>query len=143
VSESNDGRPSVFRSIGAIFAGIVVNVLLSVGTDKLIYMAGLAPAGQRMPDGMLAVAAGYRIMYSVLSTYVIVALAGRRPMMHAMVAGALGLVVSIAGVVTTWNEVATYGPHWYPIVLAIATLPTAWLGAKLYLMRKEKSVAAS
>lgn len=142
MSESN-GKPSLLRSIGAIFAGIVVNVLLSVATDKLIYMAGLAPAGQRMPDRMLAVAAGYRIVYSVLSTYVIAALAGRRPMMHAMIAGALGLIVSIAGVVTTWNQVATYGPHWYPIALVIATLPTAWLGAKLYMMRKEKLAVAT
>jgi hypothetical protein len=132
---------SVFRGIAAIVAGIVVNILLSVATDRLIYAAGLATAGQRMPDSMLAVAAIYRIVFSVLSSYLIAALAGRRPMLYAMVAGTLGFLVSIAGAVSTWNQVEKFGPRWYSLSLVVTALPTAWLGAKLYLSRRAKAVA--
>src|SRR5262249_23244180 len=120
----------------------VVNILLSVATDRLIYALGLAANGQRMPDWMLAIAAGYRIVFSIISSYLIAALAGRRPMLHAMVAGVLGFIVSIVGAGTGWNQVETYGPHWYPIVLVIAAIPTAWLGATLYMARKPKSAVA-
>jgi hypothetical protein len=133
----------MFRSIGAVLVGIIVNVLLSVVTDRLVYSLGFAHAGQRMPDRWLAIAAAYRIVFSVISSYIIAALAGRRPMLHSMVAGTLGLVVSIAGAVTAWNQVETYGPHWYPIVLVVATLPTAWLGARWYLSRIPKPLATA
>ena len=139
MSESR-GLAPVLRSVGAIVAGIVVNIVLSLVTDELMYLAGLAPrVGQRMSDPMLAVAAGYRTVYAILASYVIAALAGRRPMLHAMIGGTLGFIVSIIGVVSTWNDVAKYGPHWYPISLVVTALPTAWLGAKLYLTRRAKS----
>jgi hypothetical protein len=104
-----------------------------------MHLAGFAPAiGQRMSDPALAVAAAYRTVYSVLASYVIAALAGRRPMLHAMIGGALGVMVSLIGVVSTWSDVAKYGPHWYSLSLVVVALPTAWLGGKLYLTRSAR-----
>jgi hypothetical protein len=47
---------------------------------------------------------------------------------HALVLGVVGLALSTAGAVAMWN----FGPHWYPIALALTALPCAWLGGVLY-----------
>jgi hypothetical protein len=52
-------------------------------------------------------------------------------MQHALVAGAIGTIVSLAGAVATWNGGPAYEPHWYPIALVVLALPCAWIGAKL------------
>ncbi len=51
-----------------------------------------------------------------------------RPMWHAMVLGIVGLVVSIAGAVATWNTQPPIGTHWYPLLIAAISIPCAWLG---------------
>jgi len=75
----------------------------------------------------------YRIVYAILGSYVIARLAPNRPMQHALLGGAIGLLVSIIGAVATWNR--DLGPHWYPVALAVTALPCAWLGGKLRLMQ--------
>jgi hypothetical protein len=50
-----------------------------------------------------------------------------------LIGGAIGLVLSIAGAVVTWNHQPSLGPHWYPVVLIITAMPGAWAGAKLRL----------
>jgi hypothetical protein len=53
-------------------------------------------------------------------------------MMHAMIGGFLGFLLSVVGAVATWNRSAEFGPHWYPVTLVVLALPCAWLGGKLY-----------
>jgi hypothetical protein len=52
-------------------------------------------------------------------------------MWHAMVLGIVGLVVSIAAAVGTWNHEPPLGPHWYAVAIAAISIPCAWLGGKL------------
>ncbi|HEX8711673.1 MAG TPA: hypothetical protein VF730_07355 [Terracidiphilus sp.] len=130
------------RSILALLAGIVVGIVLSVGTDWSLVKFGFAPPqNQRWTDQLLLLATTYRSIYGILSGYIIARLAPNRPMGHALLAGALGTVVSAAGAAATWNSTA--GQHWYPIALALTALPTAWIGAKLRLMqvRTETEIA--
>ena len=120
------------RSILAVIAGFVVVVVLSIGTDLALHAAGLTPPlGQRMSDNMLLVASIYRTLYAVIGSYLTARLGPRKPMQHAMIGGYIGLVLSIIGVVASWNHVATMGPRWYPISLVVTALPAAWLGGKL------------
>jgi hypothetical protein len=93
------------------------------------------PLGASMTgyDGPLLLATIYRTLYGVLSSYIAARLAPYRPMLHAMVLGALGFAVSILGAVVTWNKGPAFGPHWYPVALVVLALPTAWLGGKLRL----------
>lgn len=122
------------RSILALLAGIVVGIVLSVGTDWSLTHFGVAPPqNQRWTDQLLLLATTYRSIYGILSGYIIARLAPNRPMGHALLAGALGTVVSAAGAAATWNSTA--GQHWYPIALALTALPTAWIGTKLRLMQ--------
>ena len=128
---------TILKSIGAVLAGVIVGIALSLGTDALMHALHLfPPLGQPMTDSrLLALATLYRTIYSVVGAYVTARLAPSRPMLHAMILGALGMIAAIAGVIATWNNVAEYGPHWYPIALVVLALPPAWLGAWLYQRR--------
>ena len=122
----------VLRSIGAVLAGIVVSVALSLVTDLILRKTGFfPPIGQPAASGPLLVATAYRTVYGIVGSYVAARLAPSRPMLHAMVLGFLGFVVSMIGAVATWNRTAEFGPHWYPVALVVLAIPTAWVGVKL------------
>ena len=132
------------RSILAVLAGIVIGIVLSTGTDFGLHAVGVAPAPSLKapwPNHLLALATLYRSLYGIFASYVIARLAPSRPMAHSLVAGALGLVVSSLGAAATWNT--TIGQHWYPVALALTALPTAWLGAKLWLMQSHSQTATA
>ena len=120
---------SLGRSIGAVIAGIVTAVALTLVTDLVLHAMGFfPPAGQPASDGALVVATLYRVVFGVLGSYVSARLAPNRPMWHAMIPGILGFVVSFVGAAATWNRGAEFGPHWYPVALIVTALPCAWLG---------------
>jgi len=122
------------RSILAVLAGIVVGIVFSTATDVGLHAVGFAPSvNERWPNHLLVLATLYRSIYGILGSYVIARLAPNRPMGHSLVAGTLGLVLSSVGAAAAWST--TVGQHWYPIVLALTALPTAWMGAKLWLMQ--------
>ena len=131
-------QPNLGRSILAILAGIIVGVALTLGTDEVLHLVGVFPpwkASMVGYDGVLALATAYRTIYSILGSYIVARLAPRRPMKHAMISGWIGLVVSLAGAVATWNGGPAFGPHWYPLALVVIALPTAWAGGRLRVMQ--------
>jgi hypothetical protein len=137
MGETNSQRRTL-QSIGAVLAGMVVGIALTLGTDELLHVAGIFPPwGQSMTgyDGALLLATAYRVVYSIAGSYVIARLAPNRPMLHALVGGVIGLIVSVVGAVATWNGGPAFGPHWYPIALVVTALPCAWMGGKLRLMQ--------
>lgn len=131
----------VGRSIVAVLAGLVAGMVLSLATDVLLHLARVFPPwGASMDgyDGALLLATIYRTVYGILSSYIAARLAPNRPMLHAMVLGILGFVVSLLGAAATWNKGPAFGPHWYPVALVVLALPTAWLGGKLRLVQLGK-----
>jgi peptidoglycan/LPS O-acetylase OafA/YrhL len=131
MSETQQPR-RIGRSILAVILGIIVAAVLSLGSDIVMHVLGYIPSiGERASDVSLAVATIYRTVYGVLGAYVTARLAPRRPMLHVMVLGTLGLLVSIAGAAATWNKGPAFGPHWYPVALVVLALPTAWAGGAL------------
>jgi len=125
-------RAFSFRSIVAVLTGAVVGIVLSIGTDMVLRSAGiLPPLGQVVANGILIIATVYRTVYGVLGSYLTARLALYRPMTHAMVLGVLGLAANVVGTITTWNKGPAFGPHWYPVLLIVLALPTAWLGGVL------------
>lgn len=124
------------RSIGAIFAGLVLIFVLSLVTDVVMHATGIFPPWmQPMADSLFLVATAYRIIYSVLGCYLAARLAPNRPMQHALILGAIGVVLSAVGLVATWNKGPEFGPKWYPISLVVLALPLAWVGGKLRLLQ--------
>jgi len=124
------------RSLVALLAGMFAGILLSLGTDYVLHAIGLFPAlGQPVSGPLLLLATVYRTVYGVVGAYITARLAPNQPMMHALVLGMLGFIVSIVGAVVTWNMGPAYGPHWYPVALVLLAIPTAWLGGKLRLLQ--------
>ncbi|HWZ00235.1 MAG TPA: hypothetical protein VNX17_04115 [Edaphobacter sp.] len=119
----------VGRSIRAVVGGIVVGVVLTLITDLVLHAVGVYPPwGQPVSDGPLVLATAYRIVFGIVGSYVTARLAPDRPMRHAMIAGSIGFIVSIAGAIATWNKGPAFGPHWYPLALIVTALPCAWVG---------------
>jgi drug/metabolite transporter (DMT)-like permease len=120
------------QSIAALFAGFVVVVALSLGADVAMHKSGIFPPwGTPMSDGLFLLATVYRVAYGVIGSYVTARVAPDRPMRHAMIGGVIGLAISILGAVTTWDRGPEFGPHWYPVALAMLALPQSWVGGML------------
>ena len=116
----------------AVATGILAGAFLSLGTDQLLHVLKVYPPwNEPMRDASLnALALGYRIVYDTLGSYLTARLAPHHPMRHALIGGAIGLVLSIGGVVAATQ--VDLGPIWYPIALALSVMPTAWLGGILH-----------
>ena len=56
-------------------------------------------------------------------------------MTHTMILAFIGLAGAISGVVATWGK--ELSPSWYPILLAVFTIPCVWLGGRLYIRHKK------
>jgi hypothetical protein len=112
--------------------GFVAVVVLSLGTDEVLHLLKVYPPwGQPMVEPQLNfLALSYRIVYTIMGSYIAARSAPRNPMRHAMILGAIGFVLSIPGVIIATQ--ANLGPMWYPIALVITALPCAWLGGLLY-----------
>jgi drug/metabolite transporter (DMT)-like permease len=125
-----------WKSIGAVLAGILVGAVLSLGTDVVLHAAHIFPPwDQPASNALLLLATAYRTVYSIAGSYVTARLAPSHPMLHALVLGALGLVVCIVGAVVTWNKGPAFGPRWYPVALIVLAMPQCWVGGKLYEMQ--------
>jgi hypothetical protein len=122
---------NTLKSIGAVLAGFLTVVVLSMGTDYVLEKLGTFPP-QSEPRlytaGMLLIALIYRCIYTVAGGYVTARLAPDRPMRHAIILGFAGIVAGSIGVVFAWNMSPE---HWYPIALVVTALPCTWLGGKL------------
>ena len=137
---TDSGRPKrrIWRSVLALLLGMIVGVVLSLGTDKLLRLAGAFPPFGASLAGFeqaLLFAILYRTGYGVLSSYVTALAAPDRPMGHSITGGLIGLALNIAAIIASWNKGPAFGPHWYSVALAVLIPPTAWLGAKLRLMQ--------
>ncbi|HYV45539.1 MAG TPA: hypothetical protein VFA20_11795 [Myxococcaceae bacterium] len=132
----------IWRRIGAVLAGFLAIVVLSSAVDAALHAVGVfPPLGQSMSDGLFALATGYRIVISIGGCYLAARLAPDRPLAHAMALGVVGVIASAAGAVATWNM--PIGPHWYPLLLVAVSLPCAYAGGKLRILRAGRSARAS
>ena len=131
MSETNRPR-HIGRSIGAVLAGFVAVVILSLATDAAMHVTGIfPPLGQPMSNAVLLLATIYRTIFAIAGCYLTARLAPDRPMQHALAGGVIGLVLSTVGAAVTWNMGPAFGPHWYPLALIATALPFAWVGGKL------------
>lgn len=117
------------RSILAVVVGFVLIGALSVGADALVRQ--LAPGaydGARMTSiPWLVVTQSYVAAFAIVGCYVCARLAPSRPMQHALVLGALGLVFNVAGSYARWSDL----PTWYHVVALAMTMPYAYVGGWL------------
>ena len=118
----------ILRHIGAVLAGIVVVVALSVITD-MVLQATIFPelAHKNAPNALLLIATVYRTLYGILGGYVTAKLAPNAPMMDVIILGVIGTAAALAGALSMEGESAA----WYPWTLVVLALPQTWLGGYL------------
>ena len=132
------------KSIVAGLAGIFATVAPTLATDALLHAVGVfPPPGQPIGDGPFVLATIYRVIYGIVGSYVTARLAPNRPMAHCLVLGALGMFITIAGTIATWNKGPAFGPHWYPLALVVLSMPQSWAGAKLWLTQSRPGAPVS
>ena len=128
MSEAKPQR-NILRSVGAVVAGLLVVIIITTATDALLHATGIFPPwGQPMSDSLFLLAFAYRIVYGIVGGYITARLAPDKPVEHAVVLGALGFVLSLAGTAATWNRGPEFGPKWYPLVLVAMALPCSLIG---------------
>jgi len=131
------------RSILAIVAGFVAIAVLSIGTDVVLAAAGVfPPANQPVTDpALLVLTLAYVAVYAIAGCYFTAALAPSRPLLHALILGALGLAFNIATALGMRGQV----PDWYLAAGLALTMPYAWIGGKLreiHLARRAPGLAS-
>ncbi|HKX83899.1 MAG TPA: hypothetical protein VJL58_06755 [Pyrinomonadaceae bacterium] len=122
---------NILKSILAVFAGLVFIFITHSGTDFILESLGIfTPPTQRFDTPwMLWTAIAYRAVFSVIGCWITAKLAPSGPMLHAMILGGIGVLLSIAGVIV--NMQLNLGANWYPIALVFISLPCAWLGGRI------------
>jgi len=135
--------PTFWRSAGAVAAGFVAIVVLSLGTDQVLHMLQVYPPwGQPMSGGLFGLATAYRVVYTIAGGYLTARLAPHAPVRHAVILGLIGILPGIGGVMVAFSK-PELGPLWYPIVLLVTGLPCVWLGGVLYRSRAALSAPSS
>lgn len=119
----------MLKSIGAVVAGFLTAVVLSMSTDKALEAIGIFPPPTEglFITWMLALALFYRTVYTVLGGYVTAVLSPQSPMKHVWILAIIGQLGGIMGVIAGWN----LSQHWYPIAIAVLAIPSVWLGGWL------------
>lgn len=131
-TETLKTKPRVLRRVGAVLAGLLVIVVLDLGIDLLMHASGIYPPWfQPMRASLWLLAIAYRTIDGITGGYIVARLAPDRPVHHALVLGLIGLVLSTAAVVGTWNKGPEFGPRWYPLALVGLALPCALMGGLL------------
>ena len=138
MSDIATARPHWPRSVGAVLAGLFVNAFLASATDMLLVAIGVFPPLREFgnpaaySDSLLLLALIYRTLFGVLGCYVTARLATSRPMAHSLVLGGIGVLIGTLGAIASWQT----WTHWYSLAIIAVTLPSSWLGARIYLARR-------
>src|SRR6266571_5637153 len=115
MSEAPESR-HVLRSLGAVLAGVISIVVVSLATDVVLHATGIYPPWfQPMADPLWVLALAYRLVYNTAGCYLAARLAPSKPMAHALIVGLVGLISSIVGVAMHWNAGPEFGPKWFAI----------------------------
>ncbi len=122
-------KKKTFNSILSVVLGMLIVVVLSVGTDYILESLGFFPS---IADGLfdtelLVIAFLYRSIFTVIGGYLTASFAPNREMHHVRMLGVLGTMFGIAGVYFGWD----LSQHWYPIALAVTAFPLVYLGGWL------------
>ncbi len=123
-------KSNTIKSIAALLAGFVAVVVISIATDLSLGLSGIMKRPFDLnPTWFIGLIVVYRSLYSALGAYITAHFAPSRPFRLAMIGGGIGLILSIVGAVSMWDV----PPRWYPIALIVTALPSAWVGAMIWL----------
>jgi hypothetical protein len=120
----------MMRSIWAVVAGFLFILVLSLGADAIMHAMSpklFGANGGTTNLALLCLTTVYVAVFATVGCYLTARLAPSHPMRHALILGALGLIVSLITTAKMWNT----APAWYNIVNLVLVMPYAWLGGRL------------
>lgn len=122
---------NILKSIGVILLAFIVNALLSVLTDFLLEQIGVLPNPEKglFETWAILLVLSYRAIYTVFTGFIIARLASNKPMLHALILGIIGSVITLLAVSNP--EFAQKSKLWFGYTLAAITIPCLWLGVKI------------
>ncbi|HKP70125.1 MAG TPA: hypothetical protein VJV05_12630 [Pyrinomonadaceae bacterium] len=122
---------NILKSIGAVLAGLIFIVISHTAMDKILEGAGIFPPPEQglHTPWMLILALAYRTVLSIVGCYITARLAPSRPLFHSLVLGFIGLLAAGAAAIAVIPM--GLSPAWYPIALALVSVPCAWLAGLL------------
>ncbi|MBI1792882.1 MAG: hypothetical protein HYR70_01655 [Chloroflexi bacterium] len=128
---------NTFKSIGAVVAGIVIIIALTLITDAVLEGIGVLPRGPLgNQTGLQILELVYRTIYNIIGGFAAARLAPNRPMRHAVIMGIVSTIMGLLGAAATWN--LNLAPAWYSAAIVVVALPCAWLGGRL--VENKKSI---
>ena len=130
----------MLRSIGSVVAGFL---FIAIGVNA----AGI-PLRRMMPEAFdanggthdttaLLISFATVAVFAIAGSYLTARLAPNRPMRHALILAACGLVFNVTAAAMTWG----YWPAWYTLVSLALVIPYGWLGGRLRERQLEGTVA--
>jgi hypothetical protein len=126
----------MIRSILAVLAGFLfigaVGFILNVAL-LAVFPDAFDAQGRVQRTSLLPLILGYVAVVMVLGAYLTARLAAHRPLEHALVLGAFGLLFNLAGTLAQWDR----APAWYHLTALALVLPLAWLGGRLRVRQLE------
>jgi hypothetical protein len=122
---------SILKSIGAIIVGFALGAILSIGSDFLLDKLGIISLDnfKQTSIGLIYIVIIYRFIFNAAGCYLTAKLAPNHPMKHVIIIGIVGTVLSIFGALVMWDKAIPF----YNISIVLISLPSAWLGGKLFL----------
>jgi hypothetical protein len=120
----------MLQSIGAIITGFAVVAVFSFGADFVLHTAGAEyfdENGRSNNPAILSLTLSYVSAFTIVGSYIAARLAPRRPVKHALILGAIILLINGAGTLSLWGT----APAWYHIASLLLVIPCAFLGGWL------------
>jgi hypothetical protein len=127
-------KRDTLKSIGAVAAGVAILSALAAVTDTLLQWAQVLPVTgeKKFENWQSLLALSYHLFYVVIAAYLVAALAPSRPVAHALAFGGVGVVMSVLGTIAIVTR--DLAPAWYGWALIVLSLPTGWIGGKLFMI---------
>jgi hypothetical protein len=130
---------NILKSIGAVLAGLVFIGISHTTMDAILEAAGVLPKGHlNVGAGLIMLVIFYRTILSLAGCYLTARLAPKNPMLHSLILGGIGTLLSAVGAIVTADM--NIGPAWYAWSLVVIALPIAWAAGKLSLSIRKKAV---
>ncbi len=120
----------ILRSVLAIVAGFVAIAVLALGADAVMLRALpqlFGPEGRSEHTGLLLAMIVYSAGFAAAGAWLTARLAPNRPLRHALILGALGLVLAVPVTIRHWHT----APAWFHVATLALTMPAAWIGGAM------------
>lgn len=120
----------ILKSIGAILAGFALGAILSITTDSILEKLGIMSMEnfQQSSFVIIVLVIVYRFIFNVVGCYLTAKLAPNKPMKHVIIIGIIGALLSILAAIALWDKAIPF----YNITIILISIPSAWVGGKLF-----------